>query len=139
MAVCQEIYYVNQHYLFKLLVANICNLDKSFKNVVYVLWKKISYMTETDAEASVKMCEWEVLIFIDTAKWNQFLFLLSFPLSLCQALPVFYSPFWNFEFNSDLCLQCSGRYSNCSNQDSRTTHYISVFISIHKQTALDSI
>ena len=30
--------------------------------------EKISYMTETDAEALVKMSEWEVLIFIDTAK-----------------------------------------------------------------------
>lgn len=30
--------------------------------------EKISYMNETDAEASVKMCEWEVLIFIDTGK-----------------------------------------------------------------------
>lgn len=31
--------YVKQH-LLKPLVLNICNLNKSFKNAVYVLWKK---------------------------------------------------------------------------------------------------
>ena len=39
MTAFQEICYIKQHIL-KLLVLNICNLNKSFKNAVYVLWKK---------------------------------------------------------------------------------------------------
>lgn len=97
--------------------------------------EKISYMTETDAEASVKMSEWEVLIFIDTAKWNQFLFLLSFPPSFFVRLSLFSTPHFGTLSSVQTCVYSvqAGTVTAQIRTVGLLTTYLSSYLYINKK------